>query len=49
MGKEMAMVNFFIVMEIYMKDIGKIIKKKDLGFYILMIEVNMLEISKMIL
>ena len=40
MGKEMAMENFFIVMETYMKAIGKIIKKKDLEFYVSKIEQN---------
>ena len=40
MGKEMDMVNFFIVMEIFMKVIGKIIKRKALEFYISKIEQN---------
>ena len=47
-GKGMDMVNFFTVMVIYMKAIGKIIKKKVLEFYISKIELHILEILKMI-
>ena len=47
-AKEKAMGNFFIVMVIFMKDIGKIIKRKDSGFYISKIVLNMQETSKMI-
>ena len=46
-GKEMDMENFIIVMEIYMKAIGKIILKKDLEYYIIMIDPNLLDILKM--
>ena len=40
MVKEMDMENFIKVMEIYMKGNGKIIKKKNLEFFIIKIELN---------
>ena len=49
MEKEMVMENFFIVMEVFMKDIGKIIKKKDMAFLLFKIEANIVEILKKIL
>ena len=48
MVKEMDMVNFIIVTEVYMKDIGKMTKKKDSAFYIFMIELKYQEFLKMI-
>ena len=41
----MVMVKCFIIMDAFMKAIGKIIKKKDLVFIIILIKQNMLEIS----
>ena len=41
--------NFTIAMEIYMRDNGKIIKKKDLVFFIIKIELNILEVLKKII
>ena len=48
MEKEMVMENFFIIIDVYMKDSGKIIKKMDLEYIIILIKQNILEISKMI-
>ena len=36
----MAMEKCFIIMDVYMKDIGKIIIKKDLEFIIILIRLN---------
>jgi hypothetical protein len=47
-GKEMDMENSFIIMVVFMKDFGKIIKKMGLEFIIILIKLNMLAISKMI-
>ena len=49
MEKDKDMENFFIVMEVYMKDIGKIIKKKGLEYLHSKIELNILGILRMIL
>jgi hypothetical protein len=40
MVNEMAMENFFIIMGVFMKDSGKIIKKMDLGYIIILTKQN---------
>ena len=47
--KEMDMGNFIIVMVIFMRVSGKIIKKKDSAFFIIKIEQNILEVLKVII
>ena len=45
----MDMAYFFIVMELNMKELGKMIKKMDLAFLLLMMEENLLDYLKMII
>ena len=45
---KMDMGNSFIVMEVFMKDFGKMIKKKVLGFWVSRIEQKLVDCFKMI-
>ena len=48
MGKKMVMEKCFIIMDVSMKDIGKIIKRKDLVSFSILTKLNILAIFKMI-